>query len=38
MAGWVISVLIFASGFIVKLVVKKQKKNGYVEDEVVWED
>lgn len=37
-AGWVVSVLIFISGFIVKLFVNKQKKNGYVEDEVVWED
>ena len=37
-AGWAVSLLVFTSGFIAKLVVKKKKKNGYVEDEVVWED
>ena len=38
LAGWVVSVLVFASGFIAKLVVAKKKKQGYVEDEVVWND
>lgn len=37
-AGWIVTVLVFASGFIAKLVVNKKKKEGYVEDEVVWED
>ena len=38
LAGWVVSVLVFASGFIAKLVVAKKKKQGYVEDEVAWND
>lgn len=37
-AGWVVSLLVFASGFIIKLVVRHKKKSGYIEDEVVWED
>lgn len=37
-AGWAVTVMVFASGFIAKLVVKRRKKNGFVEDEVVWED
>ena len=37
-AGWAVTVLVFASGFIAKLVVKRKKKKGFVEDEVVWED
>lgn len=37
-AGWAVTALVFASGFIMKLVVKHKKKSGYVEDEIVWED
>ena len=37
-AGWLVTVLVFASGFIAKLIVNKKKKEGFVEDEVVWED
>ena len=37
-AGWAVSVLVFVSGFIAKLVVNKKKKEGFIEDEVVWED
>ena len=38
-AGWVVSVLVFASGFIAKLfVVRRKKKGDYVEDEVSWRD
>ena len=37
-AGWVVSALVFLSGFIAKLVVRQKKKKGYVEDEVVWKD
>ena len=33
-AGWVVSGLVFISGFIAKIVIKKMKKKGYVEDEV----
>lgn len=36
-AGWVVSVLVFVSGFIAKLVIKRMKKNGYVEDEIVFD-
>ncbi|MBO7520439.1 MAG: sodium-dependent transporter [Clostridia bacterium] len=35
-AGWAVTVLVFASGFIAKLFVKRMKKQGYTEDEVVW--
>ena len=37
-AGWVVSALVFISGFIAKVVVARKKKNGFIEDEVVWED
>ncbi len=37
-AGWAVSVLVFASGFIAKIVVKQKKKKGFVEDEIVWKD
>ena len=38
-AGWIVTVLVFASGFIAKIfVARKKKREGYVEDEVVWED
>ena len=37
-AGWVVSALVFLSGFIAKIIVSKKKKKGYVEDEVVWEE
>lgn len=37
-AGWVVTVLVFASGFIAKIFVNRMKKNGYTEDEVVWSD
>ncbi len=37
-AGWAVSILVFLSGFIAKLIVHKKKKEGFVEDEVVWED
>lgn len=37
-AGWAVSVLVFASGFIARLFVKKFKKNGYTEDEVSWRE
>ena len=37
-AGWVVSALVFISGFIAKIVVARKKKKGFIEDEVVWED
>lgn len=36
--GWVVSAFVFASGFIAKIIIAKKKKDGFVEDEVVWED
>ncbi len=36
-AGWVVSGLVFISGFIARAVINKKKKSGFVEDEVVWE-
>ena len=35
-AGWAVTVLVFASGFIAKLFVKRMRKKGYTEDEVAW--
>ena len=37
-AGWVVSALVFASGFIAKAVIAAKKKKGFVEDEIVWKD
>ena len=37
-AGWVVSLFVFISGFIIKLVIRHKKKSGYIEDEIVWED
>lgn len=36
--GWLVSVLVFLSGFFVRLIVNRKKKNGFVENEVVWTD
>ena len=37
-AGWVVSGLVFLSGFIARLVINyKKKKEGFVEDEVEWD-
>ena len=37
-AGWLVSALVFASGFIIKLVIKKMKKKGFREEEIIWKD
>ena len=37
-AGWAVSVLVFISGFLAKLVVRKLKKSGFEEDEVSWRE
>ena len=29
--GWLVSVLVFLSGFFVRLIVNRKKKNGFVE-------
>ncbi len=36
-AGWVVSALVFSSGFIARIFVAKKKKDGYIEDEVIWD-
>lgn len=36
--GWVISVLVFSSGYIINAIVKVKKKNGFIEDEISWDD
>ena len=36
--GWAITVLVFASGFIVKLITKSKRKNGFVEETIEWDD
>ena len=36
--GWLITILVMASGFIVKAIVAAKKKKGFVEEEVIWED
>ena len=37
-AGWAVTILVFASGFIAKAIISSKKKKGFVEDEVVWKD
>ena len=37
-AGWIASALVFVSGFIARIIINKKKKDGFVEDEVVWKD
>lgn len=36
--GWVVSALVFMAGPIIKLIIKRKKKKGFVETEVIWED
>lgn len=38
LAGWLVSALVFASGFIMKIIVSYKKRKGYVESEIVWEE
>ncbi len=37
LCGWLLTVIVFASGFIVKLVVKKLETKGYKEDDITWD-
>ncbi|MDD6039193.1 MAG: sodium-dependent transporter [bacterium] len=37
-AGWLVSILVFTSGLWVRLIVNHKKKNGFVEEEIVWKD
>lgn len=36
--GWAVSVLVFVSGFIIRMIVNARKKHGFVENEVVWKE
>lgn len=36
--GWLIMIICFASGFIIRLIVNHKKKNGFVEDDKSWDD
>lgn len=36
LAGWLVSALVFASGFIMRLVIRHKKKKGFVEAEIIW--
>ena len=36
--GWLVMALSLASGFVVKMVARKMAKNGYVEEDVSWEN
>ena len=36
-AGWVVSGLVFISGFIARAIINKKKKKGFAEDEVYWD-
>lgn len=36
LGGWLVSALVFASGFIMKLVIRHKEKKGFVEAEIVW--
>ncbi len=37
-AGWVVSGLVFISGFIIRIIINNKKKKGFVENEIVWKD
>ncbi len=36
--GWIITAFVLASGFIIKLIVKKAKQKGFVENEIIWDE
>ena len=36
--GWLVSVLVFCSGFFVRLVVQRKKKKGFVVEEILWKE
>ena len=37
-AGWLVSILVFVSGFIIRLVINHKKKHGFEEEELVWKE
>ncbi len=36
--GWLITILVMLSGFVVKAIAAAKKKKGFVEEEISWED
>ena len=36
--GWIVSLLVFTSGIFIRLVINYKKKNGFVEEEIIWEE
>lgn len=36
--GWTVTVICMLSGFVVKYIVKRMKKNGFVEDDTTWDE
>ena len=36
--GWLFTILVLGSGFIIKYVVNKKKKSGFIENPVTWEN
>ncbi len=36
--GWILTVLVFASGFIIRLIVNAKKNKGFVEDVTSWDE
>ncbi len=38
LGGWAISVLVFATGFVVRVIVKAKAKKGYIEETPSWDE
>lgn len=38
LAGWLVSALVFSSGIFVRLIINHKKKNGFVEEEILWKE
>lgn len=36
--GWLVTALVFSSGFVAKAIVNKRKQSGFIEDDELWED
>ncbi|MEG0978888.1 MAG: sodium-dependent transporter [Oscillospiraceae bacterium] len=36
--GWMVSAIVLLSGFIIKLIVKRKSKQGFIEESISWED
>ena len=36
--GWAITIIVFASGFIIRMIVKAKAKKGFEETDTSWDD